>query len=134
MGSYRTETVEEREATDIQAVRTRLLAEMERLTGMRRVLEEAAADPATELPAADRHPADTGSDTFERSKTLAILDRTDRHLADVDRALERLDRGEYGFCEACGEPIGPTRLSARPAARLCLRDQEIAEEQETAPR
>lgn len=120
--------------TDTQAVRTRLLAERERLTDMRRASEEATADPSTDLSPADQHPADTASDTFERSKTLAILDRADRHLVDVDRALERLDRGEYGVCEACGEPIGPTRLGARPAARLCLADQEIAEEQETAPR
>jgi DnaK suppressor protein len=101
---------------------------------MRRALDEAAADPSTDLSLADQHPADSGSDTFERSKVLAILDRADRHLSDVDRALERLERGEYGFCQACGEPIGSTRLRARPAARLCLRDQELAEEQETTPR
>jgi DnaK suppressor protein len=131
MGRQRVEMQME---TDAPAVRRRLLAERERLTEMRRTLEEATADPSTDLSSADQHPADTGSDAFERSKTLVLLGRADRHLADVDHALERLDRGEYGFCEACGEPIGPTRLSARPAARLCLRDQEIAEEQESVSR
>jgi RNA polymerase-binding transcription factor DksA len=53
-------------------------------------------------------------------------------LADVARALERLERGEYGTCEACGQPIGDARLAARPAARLCLRDQELAEAEESA--
>jgi RNA polymerase-binding protein DksA len=120
--------------TDIEVVRTKLLAERDRLSDMCRALEDAAADPSTDLSLVTQHPADTGSDTFERSKTLAILDRADRHLADVDRALERLEHGDYGVCEACGDPIGTTRLRARPAARLCLRDQELVEEQEALPR
>jgi DnaK suppressor protein len=131
MGANSTQTEAE---TDPRVIRSALRKERERVTRMRRALDEAAADPSTDLPLADQHPADSGSDTFERSKVLAILDRADRHLADVDRALERLERGEYGFCEACGEPIGSTRLRARPAARLCLRDQELAEEQEITPR
>jgi DnaK suppressor protein len=125
MGANSTQT-----QADPQAVRSALRAERARVTGMRRALEEEVAHPSTDLTLADQHPADIGSDTFERSKVLAILDRADRHLADVDRALERLERGEYGYCEACGEPIGANRLRARPAARLCLRDQELAEEQE----
>jgi DnaK suppressor protein len=131
MGANSTQTEAK---TDPRVIRSALREERERVTRMRRALDEAAADPSTDLSLADQHPADSGSDTFERSKVLAILDRADRHLADVDRALERLERGEYGVCEACGEPIGSTRLRARPAARLCLRDQELAEEQETAPR
>jgi DnaK suppressor protein len=131
MGANSTQTEAE---ADPRVIRSALREERERVTRMRRALDEAAADPSTDLPLADQHPADSGSDTFERSKVLAILDRADRHLADVDRALERLERGEYGFCEACGEPIGTTRLRARPAARLCLRDQELSEEQETTPR
>jgi DnaK suppressor protein len=131
MGANSTQTEAE---ADPRVIRSALREERERVTRMRRALDEAAADPSTDLPLADQHPADSGSDTFERSKVLAILDRADRHLADVDRALERLERGEYGFCEACGEPIGSTRLRARPAARLCLRDQELAEEQEITPR
>lgn len=127
MGANSTQT-----EADPQAIRSALRAERARVTGMRSALEEEVADPSTDLTLADQHPADLGSDTFERSKILAILDRADRHLADVDRALERLERGEYGYCEACGEPIGATRLRARPAARLCLRDQELAEEQETS--
>jgi RNA polymerase-binding protein DksA len=119
---------------ETEAARTRLLQERERLIGIRASLEETTADVGSELSFADQHPADDGSDTFERAKQLAILERTDRQLADVDRALERLDRGQYGICEACGEPIGPARLTARPAARLCLRDQELAEEEEAASR
>ena len=112
-------------------VRTRLMEERERLTEISGTLEAEAASSTGELSFADQHPADMGSDTFERAKELAILERTQRQLADVERALERLERGAYGICEACGEPIGTARLSARPAARLCLRDQELAEAEES---
>ncbi len=119
---------------DRETARSRLLEERVRLMNMRTSLEEIAADAGTELSSADQHPADTGSDTFERAKEIAILDRTDRHLVDVDRALDRLERDEYGICEACGERIGVARLNARPAARLCLHDQELAEADEVAAR
>jgi DnaK suppressor protein len=41
-------------------------------------------------------------------------------LADVERALEKLDDGTYGTCDACGEPIGEDRLEAIPWATLCI--------------
>lgn len=117
---------------DTVAARTRLLQERKRLVAIRLPLVEEGADVSTELSSADQHPADAGSDTFERSKQLAILERTERQLRDVERALERLERGEYGMCEMCGERIGDARLTARPAARLCLPDQERAEAEEPA--
>jgi DnaK suppressor protein len=115
-------------------IRATLLEERERLSGIRRSLEEAAAEAGAELSTIDQHPADGGSDTFERAKELAILERTESQLADVERALDRLESGTYGTCEACGEPIGAARLRARPAARLCLPDQELAEEEGAAAR
>jgi DnaK suppressor protein len=37
----------------------------------------------------------------------------------IEAALARLARGEYGWCEACGEPIPPERLAVCPEARRC---------------
>ena len=119
---------------DTDTARIRLQEEQVRLAGLRTSLEEMAADAGSELSSADQHPADAGTNTFERAKEMAILERTDRQLVDVERALERLDRGEYGICEACGERIGAARLAARPAARLCLSDQELAEAEEATAR
>ena len=119
---------------DVEQIRATLLDERERLSGIRRSLEEAAEEAGAEPSTIDHHPADGGSDTFERAKELAILERTESQLADVERALDRLDAGTYGTCEACGEPIGAARLRARPAARLCLPDQELAEEEGAAAR
>ena len=38
----------------------------------------------------------------------------------VERALERIEQGEYGNCLACGEPIDPRRLDADPTATRCI--------------
>jgi DnaK suppressor protein len=48
-------------------------------------------------------------------------------IADVERALERLEAGTYGVCEACGQPIAEARLEAYPAARFCRADQARSE-------
>ena len=58
---------------------------------------------------------------------LSILEGIEAELTDVEHALQRLDEGTYGTCEACGKPIDEERLAARPATRLCLEDQERAE-------
>lgn len=57
----------------------------------------------------------------------AILDHVDARLADVDRAIERLERGEFGTCETCGRAIDADRLRARPAARFCVEHAHAAE-------
>lgn len=53
------------------------------------------------------------------------LNRMDwQTLREVDQALERIDKGEYGVCEECGDPISIKRLNAVPWARRCLECQE----------
>ena len=47
-----------------------------------------------------------------------------RQLRLVDEALDRLDSGDYGICQACEEPIPPKRLRALPWARYCVRCEE----------
>lgn len=42
----------------------------------------------------------------------------------VDEALDRLDTGEYGICQACEESISEKRLKAVPWAKHCVPCQE----------
>lgn len=42
-------------------------------------------------------------------------------LVRIEAALKRIDEGEYGFCENCGEEIAAKRLEIDPAANLCVR-------------
>jgi DnaK suppressor protein len=68
----------------------------------------------------DEHDPDGSTVAFERSKVSAMLLHSRSRLAEVDRALERVEAGTYGLCETCGRPIPVERLLARPVARHCV--------------
>jgi len=89
--------------------------------------DESRDESMAELSHADQHPADSGSETFEREKDVSILERIEVELDDVEWSLRRLDEGTYGTCEACGRAIPDERLEALPAARYCLQHQHQAE-------
>jgi len=55
----------------------------------------------------------------ERMPDLSILTSVEGELADVERALQRLDEGTYGTCQVCGAAIDDARLAAEPAAAGC---------------
>ena len=60
----------------------------------------------------------------ENSLELRTRDRYRKLIRKIDKALNSLDEGEYGYCEETGEEIGLDRLEARPIATLCLDAQE----------
>ena len=74
-------------------------------------------DPAE---AHDENFADSGQVAAEQGESMALAGQLREQLDDVARALDKLDAGTYGLCEACGEPIGADRLEAMPAARYCI--------------
>jgi DnaK suppressor protein len=116
--------------TDADRYRTLLDEERSRLTELKGSLTEVTADVEHEPtgdPSAGGHVADAGSEVFERSRDLSIVQDLDAQLVDVEHAFARIENGTYGTCEACGRPIGAERLDARPAARFCLDDQRTAE-------
>lgn len=128
-----------RDGLDPDVIRSRLLEEQARLQQVRlSIVEEVPAseserDALGELSVVDQHPADVGTETFEQTKGLSILEQVEAQLRDVERALARLDDGTYGLCEICGRPIEAARLEARPAARYCLEDQMSVERRAAPP-
>lgn len=56
--------------------------------------------------------------------TLPIEYALELRLADINRALEKMDKGEYGICETCGQEIDVKRLEIMPEARICLKCQK----------
>jgi RNA polymerase-binding protein DksA len=63
----------------------------------------------------------------ENDEVLAALDRSIRaEMAQIEKTLARLDEGEYGVCEVCGDPIAPKRLEALPYATRCVACEEKA--------
>ncbi|MFC3797670.1 TraR/DksA C4-type zinc finger protein [Cohnella sp. GCM10012308] len=77
-------------------------------------------DDTGELSSYDNHPADLGTETFERERDAAIDQRYFERRDEVERALSKIEDGTYGLCEISGEPIGYERLEAMPAARYSI--------------
>ena len=78
--------------------------------------------------------ADRASAETEVALELRARDRQRKLIAKIDEALERIKRGEYGYCEESGEPIGIKRLEARPIATLTVEAQERHERMERTQR
>lgn len=117
---------------DFESARDQLGVEHDRLEALRDgfiaggLTSQSEEDSLAESASA-QHQADIGTETFDRERDVSILEQVEAELADVELALRRLDEGSYGTCEACGRPIGDSRLEAKPEARLCLDDQGKAE-------
>jgi YteA family regulatory protein len=82
-------------------------------------LTESLRDQTGELSTNDNHPADLGSEMFERSKDIALNESRERHFTDVKEALLRMDNGKYGLCDSCGTVIPFERLKAVPTTLYC---------------
>jgi RNA polymerase-binding transcription factor DksA len=91
------------------------------------VLKVNQRDSAGDLSGYSFHMADVGTDAYEREKAFLFASSEGRLLMDIDDALRKLYRGEYGRCEICEQPIARARLEAMPYARLCLACKEKQE-------
>ncbi|PZE20850.1 TraR/DksA C4-type zinc finger protein [Paenibacillus xerothermodurans] len=83
-------------------------------------MEESLKSSISELSTADNHPADIGTEMFERDRDIAVNDTIDQQLDAVNRALRKLDNGDYGICEVCGDDIPYERLEAIPYTTVCV--------------
>jgi DnaK suppressor protein len=61
---------------------------------------------------------------------LALRDRIEQRVGQLEEALERLDEGDYGTCESCEQPINPERLEALPRTTLCIACARDASQQD----
>jgi DnaK suppressor protein len=64
--------------------------------------------------------AETAGVTLDREIDLSLEENARAALAQIDRALARLESGTYGQCEKCGQPIGEGRMRVAPFATLCV--------------
>lgn len=73
---------------------------------------------------------DLASTETDQSLNLRLHDRELVLLRKIDKTLKKIEKGEFGLCERCGEEIGVKRLEARPVAEVCIRCKEEMEKQE----
>ena len=113
-----------------EATLSRLRADlMEQRENLRREILEQGADPDSDEVEIDveRGFADSAHSTAERSRVISVVRALRANLRWVDRALGKMDRGGYGLCERCGNPIPAERLEALPWAILCIACKQAGE-------
>lgn len=94
------------------------------------LFEEDMRGSLAELSLADNHPADVGTEVYERSRDVATRDRLISRIGAIDNALERWEKGEYGICEHCGKEIPMERLETIPYTTVCTQCSRIEEKEE----
>ncbi|WP_106159332.1 RNA polymerase-binding protein DksA [Hasllibacter halocynthiae] len=114
----------------IEYFRRKLLAWKQDLMSDTRDTVESMKDGTRNIPDV----ADRASEETDRALELRTRDRQRKLVAKIDAALRRIDEGEFGYCEATGEPISLKRLDARPIATLSLEAQEKHERRERVHR
>lgn len=72
-------------------------------------------------------PIDRADQEQRFSLELRAEDRNRKLIKKIDDAIERINCGDYGFCDECGAEIGVKRLDARPTATLCIECKTVAE-------
>jgi DnaK suppressor protein len=66
------------------------------------------------------HMADLGTDNYDQEFTLGLIENEQSTLELVNEALSRMEKGTYGLCDECSEPISKARLQAIPYAKYCI--------------
>jgi YteA family regulatory protein len=94
-----------------------LVEERDAIIQFREEAKESLKDSTGELSTVDNHPADAGTELFERSRDLVLDQAEEQKLAEIEAALGRITDGTYGICEVSGEPIPFDRLEAIPWTR-----------------
>lgn len=111
---------------DIERARRRLAHERARIEqALGELLEEGGE--AEELSHVDQHPADEGSELYQRESDAGLVARMQEELAAIARAERRLATGTYGRSVESGAPIPDARLEAVPWAERTVQEQAAYE-------
>jgi DnaK suppressor protein len=135
--NWKTMTVEQLTDQDVQAMPDSEYMSDLQLAYFRRKLAQLRADMLANAGETTEHlredtvvvpdPADRATIEEEHALELRTRDRERKLLKKIEQAINRIDSGEYGYCEETGEAIGVGRLMARPTASLSLEAQQRRE-------
>lgn len=96
------------------------------LISARKTLAEEATLDTDDLP----DEIDLASSEYQQGMTLRLRDREKYFIEKIDRAIEKIENGNFGNCEECGEEISLKRLEVRPETTMCIRCKEEQEKEE----
>ncbi len=91
-------------------------------------LKKSRLDASGDLSSMPIHMADLGTDNYEQEFALGLMDSERKLLKETDDALQRIEDGTYGICEATNKPISKARLEAQPWARYCVEYMRMVEQ------
>ncbi len=114
----------------LDKMKTRLVQEKARLEADRASLleHEGMASELGELASVDvNHPADVGTEMFERERQQALNENLTQLIKQVNNALAKIAAGTYGVCDNCSAAIPDARMNALPYATYCIACQSRLE-------
>lgn len=79
-----------------------------------------ADNMAAKFPEYGDKPDENAQEITDYSTAIVTEKVLEKSLEDINKTLERIDRGTYGICRYCQKPINPKRLMARPTANSCI--------------
>lgn len=116
--------MKEMDKRKLKTYRDKLLARRESLFKQVTEAELSSRDRDMEMT---QDPADMAANAYTKELLISMSTNDRQLLTMIDEALARIESGEYGECQNCGEPITEKRLEAVPWARYCLRCQDLQE-------
>lgn len=94
---------------------SRLIKQVQDHFGLQSTMQETTG----ELSTYDNHPADMGTELFERGKDIALNEHAEKKLEEINSALHAINEGTYGICVDCGIDIPFERLEIVPTTDRC---------------
>ena len=101
------------------SLRSRLRGDLDRMTD--EALRREMSGGSGSLSSVPLHMADLGTENYDQEFTLGLIENEQETLDSINEALDRIERGTFGQCTECAEPIAKSRLQAIPYTRHCIR-------------
>ncbi len=101
--------------TELNKFRKELLRMRDHFAGQTHAMKHDALQRDDEV-----NPEEDGTDAFMRLQVLSQMDDQQHIIAEIDEALDCIDKGNYGICQMCDCLIGKQRLAVRPFSKFCV--------------
>jgi len=110
---------------ELELFRKALLEKRRLLVGDVTALEKAALqdsrqDASGDLSKMPLDMADIGTDNYEQEFNLGLIETEQATLNEIDEALERIEKKQFGKCVSCDGLIPKARLKVKPHAKYCI--------------
>ncbi len=93
---------------------------MEDLSGISRHDEHENDDRTSKFPEYGDKPDENAQEINDYTTNMMAEKVLEKSLVDINNALDRIKKGNYGRCKYCDNPIAEKRLLARPTANSCV--------------